>query len=60
MNMIQGTILFTKNILNVITNFLASVLTLYFPAMPNTMFVLKISFNQCVVIEIYDLKINNN
>ena len=37
-NMIQGNIPNTKHILNVITDVLASVLRLNFPAMPNTVF----------------------
>ena len=41
-NMIQGNVLITKHILNVITNVLACELTLYLPTMANTMFALKI------------------
>ena len=58
-NIIQGNIPITKHILNVITNDFASVLTLHFPAMPNTQFALKIFnqpflLNQRAVKEIYD------
>ena len=38
----QGNIRITKHILNVITIVLTSALNLHFPAMPNTMFALKI------------------
>ena len=41
MNAIQGYNLITKHKLSVITNILASVLTLHFLAMQNTMFKLK-------------------
>ena len=41
-NTIQGNIPITKHILNLITNVLASVLTLHFSAIQNTMFELNI------------------
>ena len=44
--MIQDDLSITKHILNVITNVLASVLTLHFLATQNTMFELKIFIKQ--------------
>ena len=43
-NMIKTKIPITKHIMNRITNFFACVLTIDFPAIPNTMFTLKFSF----------------